>query len=92
MARKHSVDLFLLVYRKRTRAHIDKENESTDDRQDLEEIVFGKIPLGMVRVKLRSRQLDILGLKGFPHAGNTGYTHGPEVVDQNIEDAQDDDQ
>lgn len=40
---EHLVDLFLLVEAYLSRTHVDQKKQSTHDRQDLEEIVLGKI-------------------------------------------------
>lgn len=60
------VDLLLLVNAELAWAAVDEEQESTDDGQDLEEVVLGKVLVGVVLVE------------------------SPEVVDQQVEDAQND--
>jgi hypothetical protein len=60
------VDLLLLVNAELAWAAVDEEKESTDDGQDLEEVVLGKVLVGVVLVE------------------------SPEVVDQQVEDAQND--
>lgn len=46
------VDLLLLVNAELAWAAVDEEQESTDDGQDLEEVVLGKVLVGVVLVKL----------------------------------------
>lgn len=49
---EQSVDLLLLVYTDLTWAHVDQQEETTHDRQSLEEIVLGEIFVWVVRMKL----------------------------------------
>lgn len=46
------VNLLLLVDAELSRAAVDQQEESTDDGQDLEEVVLGKILVGVVLVQL----------------------------------------
>jgi hypothetical protein len=46
------VNLLLLVEAELARAAVDQQEESTDDGQDLEEVVLGKILVGVVLVQL----------------------------------------
>lgn len=46
------VNLLLLVKAELARAAVDQQEESTDDGQDLEEVVLGKILVGVVLVQL----------------------------------------
>jgi hypothetical protein len=46
------VDLLLLVNAELAWAAVDEEKESTDDGQDLEEVVLGKVLVGVVLVEL----------------------------------------
>lgn len=62
------IDLLLLVDTELTGSHVDKEDKTADDGQDLEEIVLGEVAVRMVRLQ------------------------GPEVIDDDVEDAQDDHQ
>ena len=47
------VDLLLLVHTELSRTHVDQEEQTTDNRQDLEEIVLSKVLVGVIVVKLR---------------------------------------
>uniref|UniRef100_A0A1Y1LG74 Uncharacterized protein n=1 Tax=Photinus pyralis TaxID=7054 RepID=A0A1Y1LG74_PHOPY len=58
------VDLLLLINTELTRATVDQQEQTTDDREDLEEIVLGKVLVWVVLVE------------------------GPEVVDKQVKDAQ----
>lgn len=46
------VNLLLLVETELARAAVDQQEESTDDGQDLEEVVLGKVLVGVVLVQL----------------------------------------
>ena len=46
------VDLLLLVDTELTRAAVDEEQETTDDGEDLEEVVLGEVLVGVVLVEL----------------------------------------
>lgn len=46
------VDLLLLVDAKLSGAHVDQEEETTDNREDLEEIVLSEVLVGVVVVQL----------------------------------------
>lgn len=46
------IDLLFLVNAVFARSAVDQQQESTNDREDLEEIVLGKIFVGVVLVKL----------------------------------------
>jgi len=48
------VHLFLLIEAVFTRPTIHKQQETANDRQDLEKIVFGEILMGMVLVELNN--------------------------------------
>jgi len=52
--------LLLLVNAVFARSAIDQQQESTNDREDLEEIVFGKIFVGVVLMKLGKHWLSKL--------------------------------
>lgn len=61
------VDLLLLVNAELARTAVDKEQETTNDGQDLEEVVLGKVLVGVVLVELSKelafaqKRLGILG-------------------------------
>lgn len=46
------VDLLLLINAKLAGAAVDEEQETTNNRQDLEEVVLGKVLVGVVLVEL----------------------------------------
>lgn len=48
----HLVDLLLLVDTELSRTHVDQEEKTTDNRQDLEEIVLSKVLVGVIVMKL----------------------------------------
>lgn len=54
-------------------------------RQDLEEVVLGEVSVGVMGVKLQSLSLAGKWRK-------VGQTHSPEVVDYQVENAQNDHQ
>lgn len=56
LKRWYLVDLLLLVDTELTGAHVDQEEQTTDNRQDLEEIVLSKVLVGVIVVKLREYQ------------------------------------
>jgi hypothetical protein len=47
------VNLLLLVDAELARATVDQEKQTADDGQNLEEVVLGKVLVGVVLVKLR---------------------------------------
>jgi hypothetical protein len=51
-ARGILVDLLLLVDTELSRTHVDQEEKTTDNRQDLEEIVLSKVLVGVIVMKL----------------------------------------
>jgi hypothetical protein len=46
------VDLLLLVDAELARASVDQEQETAYNRENLEEVILGEIPVGVVLVKL----------------------------------------
>lgn len=46
------IHLLLLIQAVFARPAVDKQEQTSDDRQDLEEVVFGKVLVGVVLVKL----------------------------------------
>lgn len=99
------VYLLLLVDGELARAAVDEQKQTTDNREDLEEIVLGEVLVGVVLVKLEGGGRHLVS-KAFsiswskPKAsgedgecwGRGDLTYSPEVVDQNVEDAEDQDQ
>jgi hypothetical protein len=49
------VNLLLLIDAELARAAVDQEKQTADDGQNLEEVVLGKILVGVVLVKLREK-------------------------------------
>ena len=52
------VDLFLLVEADLAGAAVDEEQQTADDRQDLEEVVLGKVLVGVVFVELEDERVS----------------------------------
>ena len=48
------VDLLLLVDAELARAAVDQQQETADDGEDLEEVVLGKVLVGVVLVELEN--------------------------------------
>lgn len=44
------VHLLLLIHTELPRAHVDQQEETADDGEDLEEVVLGEILVGVMRV------------------------------------------
>jgi hypothetical protein len=63
------VDLLLFVNAELAGATVDQQQEATNDGQDLEEIVFGKVLVRVVLVKLAMR----VSTRESCLAGETGY-------------------
>lgn len=67
------------------RPTVDEEEQTSYDGQNLEEVILGKILVGVVLVKL---QIDVSQpRKKVQHSRRETYS--PEVVHQNVEDTQD---
>lgn len=80
------VDLLLLVDAELSGAAVDKQQQATHDGQDLEEIVLGKVLVGVVFVELSKMSAFVTKIVA------RCSTYSPEVVDKDVEDTQDEDQ
>ena len=81
------VHLLLLINTKLPGPHVDQEEQPTHDRQDLEEVVFGKVLLRVVVMELKQT------ISMPPRCSNVkGQSHRPPIVDKQIENAQNNNQ
>lgn len=53
------VNLFLLINAELTRAAVHKKKKAADDGENLEEVVLGKVLVGVMLVKLYGSGLDL---------------------------------
>lgn len=82
------VNLLFLVDAELARTAVDQQEKATDDGQNLEEIVLGKVLVRVVGVELEIYVSNI-----FLSSPKMEFaTYSPEVVDKEVKDAQDDDQ
>lgn len=65
---------------------VDQEQETTDNRENLEEVVLGEVLVGVVFVELGRLLVQA------QHNARTVGTYGPEVVGQDVENAEDQNQ
>jgi hypothetical protein len=82
----HLIHLLLLVHTELSRAHVDQQQKAAHNRQDLEEIVLGKVLLRVLVV-----QLYEMSVKNAHAFTARKHTYRPEVVDQQVEDAENND-
>lgn len=75
------IDLLLLVDRVFAWSAVDEEQEATDDREDLEEVVLGEVLVWVGLVELNLVSTFLFWLQRWE-------TYGPEVVNQKVEHAQ----
>ena len=80
------VDLLLLVDAELARAAVNQQQKTTDNRENLEEVVLVKVLVGVMLVELE------VSVQVRKCASFRGSTYSPEVVDKNIEDAKNDNQ
>lgn len=62
ISRSFLVDLLLLVQTELTRATVDQEKKTTNDGENLEEVVLGKVLVGVVLMKLKIQTLATMTL------------------------------
>lgn len=80
------VHLLLLVDAELAGAAVDQQEETTDNGENLEEIVLGEVLVGVVLVELFN------GVSDWHFLLTRRKTHSPEVVHNHVEHAENDDQ